>query len=175
MAWALMPCSPEAIAALYRAKERPLDKAIPVLIARPDDLTQVARDIPASAWRLAERYWPGALTIVLPRAPALPDILCAGGDTVAVRMPDHPIALALIAAAGGALAATSANLSGGAPALTAQEAAQALEGRVDLILDGGRVYTGVPSTIVDLTSDPPRILRQGGISEADIRAALLGA
>ncbi|NLS77469.1 MAG: threonylcarbamoyl-AMP synthase [Chloroflexi bacterium] len=163
---------PEAIAALYRAKERPLDKAIPVLIACPEDLAKVARHIPASAWRLAARYWPGALTIVLPRAPELPSILCAGGDTVAVRMPDHPVALALIAAAGGAVAATSANLSGEVPALTAPEAAAALEGRVNLILDGGRVYTGVPSTIVDLSADPPRILRQGGLSEADLLAAL---
>ncbi len=165
---------PQAIAALYGAKARPLDKAIPVLIARRSDLSLVARNIPASAWKLAERYWPGALTIVLPRAPALPDILCAGGDTVAIRMPDHPVALALIQAAGGAVAATSANLSGGVPALTAQEALQALDGRVELILDGGRVYTGVPSTIVDLTAETPRILRQGGISEAEILAALSG-
>lgn len=164
----------EAIAALYRAKERPLDKAIPVLIARPEDLPKVARHIPASAWRLAERYWPGALTIVLPRVPDLPSILCAGGDTVAVRMPDHPVALALIAAAGGAVAATSANLSGEIPAMTAQEAAAALDGRVGLILDGGRVYTGIPSTIVDLSGPLPRILRQGGLSEADLLATLSG-
>ena len=166
------PFMPEAVAQLYRAKKRPLEKAIPLLLANANELSRVARDIPDAAWALAARFWPGGLTIILPRAPHLPDIVCAGGNTIAVRVPDHPVALALIAASGGAVAATSANLSGDPPALTAEEARAALDGKIHLILDGGHVPGGVASTILDLTSMPPRVLRPGPISEQDIKAFL---
>ena len=166
------PFVPEAVARLYRAKERPLDKAIPLLLASADELPRVCRNIPDDARALAARFWPGGLTIILPRAPHLPDIVCAGGNTIAVRVPDHPVALALIAASGGAVAATSANLSGEPPALTAEEARAALDGKIHLILDGGHVPGGVASTILDLTSMPPRVLRPGPISEQDIKAFL---
>ena len=166
------PFMPEAIAGLYRAKERSLDKAIPLLLASVDELPRVARDIPDHAWALARRFWPGALTIILPGARDLPDILCAGGDTVALRVPDHPVAMALIAAAGGAVATTSANLSGDPPALTAEEAESALAGKVHIILDDGLVPGGMASTILDLTATPPRLLRAGPISESDLLSFL---
>ncbi|MFO7696739.1 MAG: L-threonylcarbamoyladenylate synthase, partial [Anaerolineae bacterium] len=141
------PRDPAAIAALYRAKERPLEMAIPVLLSTGQHLNQVSRCVPAELHALAERFWPGALTIIVPRSPDLPGILTAGGDTVAVRVPDHPTARALIEAAGGALAVTSANRSGQPAPQTAQEALADLDGRVDLVLDGGACPGGVASSI----------------------------
>ncbi len=155
---------PEAIEAIYCAKLRPRDKAIPLLLSQAAEINSVARNIPDIAWAIAERFWPGGLTLVLWKAPHLPDILCAGGESIALRVPDHPIALALITALGGPLAATSANLSGEAPATTAEEAAAALGERVAMILDGGKAAMGVASTVLDLTASPPRVLRQGAIA-----------
>lgn len=152
---------PEAIDKLYTAKIRPADKAIPLLIAGMDMLSQVACSIPAMAFRLAERFWPGALTLVLPRAPLISDAITSGGSTVAVRMPDHPATQALIAALGAPLATTSANLSGRPPAITADEVLMQLDGRIDLLLDGGACPGGIASTVLDLTVTPPQILRAG--------------
>ena len=163
----------EAIERLYAAKERPRDRAIPVLLAAAADLPLVTRETPSIAHRLAGAFWPGALTLVLPRHPALPAILPAGGDSVAVRVPDHPVVRALVAALGAPLAATSANLSGRPSPVTAQEVATQLGGRVDLILDSGLCPGGVPSTVLDLTLDPPRVLRAGPVTEAALRAVLL--
>jgi len=164
------PLSSSALEALFRAKFRPRDKAIPLLLAHAAQMSAVARQIPPLALALAKAFWPGGLTLVLPRAPHLPAALCAGGDTIAVRIPDHPVALALIEAFGRPVAATSANLSGSAPATTAQEAESSLGGVVDLILDGGRSPLGQPSTIMDLTVDPPRILRQGALPAEELLA-----
>jgi L-threonylcarbamoyladenylate synthase len=169
------PLLPEGIRRLYVAKERPLDKAIPILLADAEGMRVVANDIPDEAWILAERFWPGALTLIVPKARLLPDVLCAGGPSVAVRVPDHLVARALIAAAGGAVAATSANMSGEPPALTAEEALAALEGRIHLLVDGGRVPGGVASTVLDLTGQAPRVLRPGPIGLEDIERALAGA
>jgi len=154
---------------LYIAKERPRNMAIPVLLASPTDLPLVVRHVPPVAHLLAEAFWPGALTLVLPRQPALPAVLTAGGDSVAVRVPDHPVARALIAALGAPLAATSANLSGRPSPVTAQEATAQLGGRVALVLDGGPCPGGVPSTVLDLTSEPPRVLRSGPVTEETLR------
>lgn len=159
-----------AIEGLYLAKERPRDKAIPVLLASAADLPLVAREISPVARRLAEAFWPGALTLVLPRQPTLPAVLTAGGDSVAVRVPDHPAGRALIAALGAPLAATSANLSGQSSPITAEEAAAQLGERIDLILDGGPCPGGAPSTVLDLTRDPPQVLRAGPVTEAALRA-----
>lgn len=164
--------SSEAIERLYIAKERPSEKAIPLLIAKREDLSLVSKDVPEIAWRLIERFWPGGLTLVLPKAPGLPDILCAGGDSVAVRMPDHPIALALIEAAGAPLAATSANISGHPSPVTAEEVQRELGGRIELILDGGRCPGGMPSTVLDLTTETPTILRLGPVSREEIEEML---
>jgi L-threonylcarbamoyladenylate synthase len=153
-----------AVGKLYTAKLRALDKAIPVLLADPADVALVARDLPSGALRIAQLFWPGPLTLVVPRAARVPVEVTAGGDSVAVRVPDHDLARALIRASGAPLAATSANLSGQASPVTAQEVAAQLGERIALILDGGRCPGGVPSTILDLTQPQPRILRPGPVS-----------
>jgi len=159
---------PEAVAALYAVKNRPTTKAIPILVAQIEDMARVARHVPAVAWELAERFWPGALTLVLPRAEQIPSVVTAGGDTVAVRYPDHPTPLVLMRSAGAPLAATSANLSGQPSPTSALQVAEQLAGRVPLIIDGGRCPGGVPSTVVDLSVEPPRLLRAGAISAREL-------
>lgn len=163
----------EAVGKLYTAKIRAGHKAIPILLADPADLLLVAADLPPAALRVAERFWPGALTLVVPRNRRVPDIVTAGGDTVAVRVPDHDAVRALIRAAGAPLATTSANLSGAASPVTAAEVAAQLSGRVSLILDGGPCPGGTPSTILDLTGETAVILREGPLTLADIQAAML--
>ncbi len=163
----------EAVGKLYTAKIRAGHKAIPILLADPADLLLVAADLPPAALRVAERFWPGALTLVVPRNRRVPDIVTAGGDTVAVRVPDHDAVRALIRAAGAPLATTSANLSGAASPVTAAEVAAQLSGRVSLILDGGPCPGGTPSTILDLTGETAVILREGPLMLADIQAAML--
>lgn len=163
---------PDAVERIYAAKIRPRDKAIPILLAKLDDLVLVAEGITETAWLLAERFWPGGLTLVLPRKANVPDVVSAGGPTVAVRVPDHPVPLTLIAALDAPLAATSANLSGRPSPVTAQEVETELGGRIELILDGGRCPGGIPSTVLDLTTDPPTVLRTGAIAVEEIEAAL---
>ena len=160
-----------AVERIYVAKIRPRDKAIPILLAQPDDLVLVAEEITEAAWVLAERFWPGGLTLVLPKTARVPDVVSAGGPTVAVRVPDHPAPLALIAALGAPLAATSANLSGDPSPVTAEGVEADLGGRIELILDGGRCAGGIPSTVLDLTVYPPAVLREGAITVEEIRDA----
>lgn len=155
---------PQAVARLYAAKERPREKAIPLLLGAKEDLPLVARDIPQIAWLLIERFWPGGLTLVFFRKATVPEIVSAGGETVAVRVPDHGLAQALIQGTGAPLAATSANLSGRPEPVTADQVAQQLGARIDLVLDGGPSPGGIPSTVVDLTLSPPTLLRQGAIA-----------
>ena len=159
---------PGAVEQIYRVKERPKDMAIPLLLADPDQVHDVASHVPPGAYRLMEAFWPGGLTFVLSKDPRVPDVVTAGGATVALRMPDHPFVLALIRALGAPLAATSANLSKHAPATTARDALRELGGRVALIVDGGACPGGVPSTVLDLTVDPPRILRAGAIALEEV-------
>jgi L-threonylcarbamoyladenylate synthase len=165
---------PQAVGQIYRVKGRPRSKAIPLLLDSADRLSKIAEDPPGEALALAERFWPGPLTMVLLRKPTVPDVVTAGGPSVAVRVPDHDFALRLIHAAGGVLAATSANLSGRPDPVTAQEVLGYLEGRIDLILDGGRCPGGVPSTVVDLTKSPPRILRAGALPAQSLQEAIPG-
>lgn len=157
-----------AVGKLYTAKLRPDDKPIPVLLADPEDLGLVARDVSPAALRLAEKLWPGPLTLVVPVAEGVPAEVTAGGDTVAVRVPDHDIARSLIRLAGAPLATTSANLSGEASPVTAEDVAAQLGGRVALILDGGACPGGTPSTLVDCTGPELSILRLGPISLAQL-------
>lgn len=164
--------SAEAVERLYWAKERPRTMAIPILVSAPRHVEQVAMDLPAAYGRLTDRFWPGGLTLVVPRRPTVPDVVCAGGSTIAVRMPDHPVALAIIEAAGGVLAVTSANRSGSPAPATPDEALADLDGRVALIIDGGRCPGGTASAVVDLVSAPPRLLRSGGIAAATLREVL---
>ena len=159
---------PEAVERIYHVKERPKDKAIPLLLADSEQVQDVASDIPPEACRLMEAFWPGGLTIILPKSPRLPDVVTAGGATVALRMPDHPFVLALIRALGAPLAVTSANVSGHPPATTAREALHELGGRVALMVDGGMCSGGVPSTVLDLTVSPPWVLREGAVSLGEI-------
>jgi L-threonylcarbamoyladenylate synthase len=163
---------PKAVEKIYQVKGRPLSKAIPLLLASAESLTQVAQDITPETWLLTKKFWPGALTVVLHRKPVVPDIVTGGGPTVALRVPDHPFALRLIRAVGTPLATTSANLTGYPDPRTAQEVVDYLEGRIDLILDGGRCPGGIPSTVVDLTSTPPAIVRTGAISHEELEQEL---
>jgi len=163
---------PQAVARLYAAKERPRERAIPLLLSKKEDLPLVTRDIPAIAWSLIDRFWPGGLTLVLYRTATVPEVVCAGGETVAVRVPDHRLALALIEGTGAPLAATSANLSGHPEPLNAAEVCQQLGARIDLVLDGGLSPGGIPSTVVDLTVSPPTILRKGAIAVERLTALI---
>lgn len=163
---------PQSVDKLYLAKVRPADKAIPLLIAGVEALSQVARDVPPAAYALAKRFWPGGLTLVLARSARVSDAITAGGDTVAVRVPDHPVAQALLKALEAPLATTSANLSGRPPAVTAQDVLAQLDGRVDLLLDGGACPGGVASTVLDLTVNPPQVRRAGAISAEQIKEFL---
>lgn len=157
-----------AVARVYEAKRRPRHMALPLLLADSADMVKIASFTPPVAWRLAERFFPGALTLILWKAPSVPSIVTGGGDTVAVRVPGHPIPIALIKGLGTPIIGTSANLSGQPSPLTAEEVHQQLGGKVDLIIDGGRCSGGIESTVIDLTSDVPCIVRQGAISKQAI-------
>jgi len=159
-----------AVGDIYTAKDRPVEKAIPVLIGATADLEKVTLEVPAAAVRLAARFWPGPLTLVVPKHPNLPDTVSVT-STVGVREPDHTVARALLVAAG-PMAVTSANLSGQASPCTAQEVFAQLGGRIALIIDGGKTPGGVPSTVVDCTGEEIVILRAGPILEDEIRAVL---
>ena len=160
----------DAVLRLYTVKGRPTDKAIAVLVGRPSDLSTVAAELNPAAQRLMAKFWPGSLTLVVPKNPALPEEISAL-PTVGVRMPDHDLARRLLELTG-PMAVTSANRSGELSALTATGALEQLSGRIELILDGGRVPGGVPSTVVDITSAAPLVLREGPVSAAEIEAAL---
>jgi L-threonylcarbamoyladenylate synthase len=167
----------QAVAKLYAAKGRDFSKPIPVLVSSSVAVDQVANLelLPLAMRQVAEllmqAFWPGGLTIVLPRDGGLPDRLTAGGATVGVRMPNHPLTLALLDQCGGALAATSANRSGHPSPTDAATARAELDGLVDIILDGGPAPGGVESTIISLDGDLPSILREGAISRDQIKAA----
>ncbi len=167
--------NPDAIRRLYEVKERPTDKPIPLLLADIEDVWHVIRSFPAGAHRLAQAFWPGPLTLVLPARPELPKVLLAGGDTVGVRIPACEPLRALIRRLGRPLAATSANLSHHPPALTAQDVMDQLGGRIPLILDGGPTPGGRPSTVVDCTADQPIILREGPIPAEEIQRVWKGS
>lgn len=154
-----------AIGALYQAKGRSFDKGIPILLADSTDIDKVANTVPAVARKLLDRFWPGPLTLIVPRRATLPPNI-SPNENVAVRLPDNVVARSIIRAAGGALATTSANRSGERPAHNATEARMALEGLVAAVVDGGPVAVGIPSTIVDCTGTSPRILRQGPLTAA---------
>jgi L-threonylcarbamoyladenylate synthase len=144
-------------------------------LLRPAFLIKMLRTQAASlyGWDILLRgtFWPGPLTIILPKTSALPDIVTAGGDTVGLRIPDHPLALELLRLVAAPLAVTSANRSGQPPARTATDARAQLDGRVSLIVDGGPAPGGQPSTVLDLMAEPPRILRPGPITAAAIADA----
>lgn len=159
-----------AVESIYAAKDRPLEKAIPILISDVAELEKVGMKIPETAWTLASRFWPGPLTILVPKRPELPESV-SSTMTVGVRVPDHKIARALLRAAG-PMAVTSANISGAESPVTAAEVQEQLGGRIPLIIDGGRTPGGVPSTLVDCAGPELKILREGPISLEKLLAAI---
>ena len=159
-----------AVESIYAAKDRPVDKAIPILIGGLEDLDKVTAEVPPIAAKLAAHFWPGPLTLVVPKHPHLPDAVSAT-PTVGVRVPDHPVARALLRAAG-PMAVTSANISGEDSPKTAEEVNRQLNRRISLILDGGETPGGVPSTVVNCLGTEPDILRDGPITLKDIQFVL---
>lgn len=155
---------PEAAAKIYAAKGRPSDNPLIVHIAEFADFERVAREIPPQAEKLSDAFWPGPLTMIVNKSDAVPDATTGGMDTVAVRMPNHPVALELIRQSGCLIAAPSANTSGRPSPTEASHVAEDLSGRIAMILDGGPVGIGIESTIIDLTEDKPLVLRPGYIT-----------
>ncbi len=164
--------NPVAVRRIFVAKERPAHDPLIVHIAEPGEIASVASVVPELAQTLAHRFWPGPLTMVLPRRETVPDEVTGGGPTVAVRCPNHPLALALIRAVGSPIAAPSANRFSHTSPTTAQHVWDDLAGRIELILDGGPTPIGVESTVLDLTGATPTILRPGGVTQEELEATL---
>ncbi len=163
----VLPYEAVAIDRLYAVKGRPASKGIPILLADPADLERVAGPISAAAQRLIARFWPGPLTIIVPRRPDLPEVI-SPNDNIAVRIPDHDVARALIREAGGAVATSSANLSGEAPVRSGDVAMRTFRGRVAAVLDDGPSPGDRASTIVDCSGARPVLVREGPLSAADL-------
>lgn len=161
-----------AVSRIFLAKGRPQDNPLILHIPEKSWLNQYCQNIPEEAWRLAKRFWPGPLTMILPRKSLVPDVVTAGLDTVGMRCPAHSMCRAIIAAAGVPVAAPSGNTSGRPSPTTAQHMLDDMDGKIDAILDGGDCQVGVESTIVDLTCHPPRLLRPGGIPLEELRDIL---
>ena len=164
--------NPDAVAKIFAAKGRPQDNPLILHIARPEDLDALCHHIPDSAYRLAEKFWPGPLTMVLPAKDIVPKCTTAGLPTVAVRCPDCEITRRIIALSGVPVAAPSANISGKPSTTTAQHVFHDHQGKIPLIVDGGACRVGVESTIVDLTENPPRLLRPGGVTPEQLTDVL---
>jgi L-threonylcarbamoyladenylate synthase len=164
--------SPAALGEIYAVKGRPPDNPLILHLASQDQLPLVAADVPELAYALMSVFWPGPLTLVLPKTSRVPDLATGGLGTVAVRIPAHPVALGLISAADTALAAPSANRSGRPSPTTAQHVLDDLNGAFPLILDGGPTTIGVESTVLDVTCTPPALLRPGGVTQEAIEAAI---
>ncbi len=160
--------SEQAVERIYQVKGRPRNMALPLLLADISQIGEVAHPVPQIAWFLARTFWPGALTLVLHKSGSVPDIIAAGGETVAVRVPNHPIPMMLAAGAGVPIVGTSANLSGEPSALTADEVYSQFGDKIDLIIDGGKCPGGEESTIVDVTGETPVVLREGAIAREEL-------
>ena len=159
------PSSAAAIERIYAIKGRRAGEALPLIAQDVDVLVELGAPLPRLARKLADAFWPGALTLVLPIAAGrFPDALTAGGSTVAVRVPNHPVARAIASIAGGLVTSTSANRSGQPPASTADEVHAALGDDIAVLVDGGATPGGAPSTIVDVTSETPRLIRAGVVA-----------
>ncbi len=163
---------PNAVKEIFKAKGRPQDNPLIVHISDFSDLSQIVSEIPESAVLLAEKFWPGPLTMIMKKSDKIPMEVTAGLDTVAVRYPSHQYALAVIAAAGVPLAAPSANLSGKPSPTTAEHVFNDLNGKIPMIIDGGECSVGLESTVIDLTSEVPMLLRPGGVTLHELREVL---
>jgi L-threonylcarbamoyladenylate synthase len=167
---ATLPFDEETVERLYVAKGRNTERAIAVLLGEMSQLKLVVKELDENALRLAEKFWPGPLTLIVPRLSTIPNAL-SPTLTVGVRIPDHPIALSLLRLVG-PLAVTSANLSGSENTVNAQQVLSQLDGRIHLILDGGTTPGGVPSTVIECIGDEPKILREGPIPLQELEAVI---
>jgi len=157
----------DAVARVYEAKSRPRHLALPLLLSHISQIESVAQFVPEIAWRLAERFFPGALTLVLYKAPGVSSVVTGGGNKVALRVPNHPVPIALIQGLGAPITGTSANITEGPSLLTAEEVRRQMGDRVDFVIDGD-CPGGMDSTVLDVTGVMPRILREGAISRDEI-------
>ena len=158
-----------AVERIYEVKKRPLNMALPLLLAHASKISEVAESVPPIVWLLARKFMPGALTIVLHKSKSVSDIITGGGTTVAVRVPAHPIPIALADGLGMPVVGTSANLSGKPSNLTAGEVYSQFGDKIDLVIDGGRCPGGRESTVVDVTGERPVVLREGAISQDELK------
>jgi L-threonylcarbamoyladenylate synthase len=157
-----------AIARVFDAKGRPHGQPLPVQIASAEEVETLAQDISAAARTLLAAFFPGPLTLVFRRQPAVSLTITGGGETVGLRMPDHPVALGVLQAFGGPLVCPSANLTGRRAAMSAADVLEDLDGRIDLVLDGGPTTDRTPSTVLDVSAQPARMIREGKISRAQL-------
>jgi L-threonylcarbamoyladenylate synthase len=151
---------------IYEIKQRPLNIALPILLAEPDEVDLVALEVSDTARALMLAFWPGALTFVFRKTPFVPDIVTAGGQTVAVRIAAHPLAIEIVMGVGVPLVGTSANIHGKPSPTTAREVESQIGDKVELIIDAGKTPGGVESTIIDMSTDRPKILRRGAVARA---------
>lgn len=159
-----------AVERVFVIKGRPHGMPLPLLLADADALAQVASETPPLARVLAERFWPGALTLVIPRSPKVPELVSGRGWKVGVRVPDHPVPRELARRLGAPITGTSANKSGGPDPRTAEDVRRQLGETVDLVIEGGDPPAGQPSTVLDLTGPSPRIVRAGAITKHELEA-----
>ena len=163
-----------AVRRIIELKGRSIDMGLPLLLSDTEDLERVGTGLGETVWLLARRFWPGPLTLVVQRTKLVPDIVTGGRDTVAVRVPDHPVPRALAHSLGRPITGTSANVSGRSPKATAEQVRQQLGAAVDMIIEGGPHPGGQESTILDVSGAAPRILRRGAVSEGVIQEYLAG-
>ena len=164
--------SAEAVARLYAAKGRPPNHPVIIHFATPENAFSFSREVPAAARKLAERFWPGPLTLILKRSSKAGDFITGGQDSVGLRVPAHPVAQLLLREFGRGVAAPSANLFGNVSPTTAVHVREELQGKVELVLDGGPSEVGIESTILDLSGGEPVLLRPGGISKSQLEEVM---
>ena len=162
----------EAVERVFRLKGRPKGVPLPLLLAGPEGLTECGVDVPEMAWDLAELFWPGPLTLVLRKADRIPAVVSAGGSTVALRVPRNDLTTRIIGALGHPITGTSANRSGEPPATTADEVRRAFGDELDLVVSSTSEIAGHASTVLDLSLNAPKILRQGAVTPDEIEAAI---
>lgn len=163
-----------AVRRILHIKHRSSSMGLPLVLASLDQLNQVATNLSRSAWALIEEFWPGALTLIVPRSPSVSDLVTGGRDSVAIRISNHPIPTALARGLGRPVIATSANLSGEAPAISGEAVKQQIGDSVDGIIDHGLIVGGIASTIVDVSQTNPKLIRSGAISMSELTRVLDG-
>jgi L-threonylcarbamoyladenylate synthase len=166
------PFNPNALSKIFQVKQRPADKPLLVLIHSLDQLSDLAQEVTDNARKLMERFWPGPLTLIFKAAPGLPDALTAGTGTIGVRLPGHPFTRRLLETLNRPLTAPSANISGTGELRTTQEVTSSLEDKLDLIVDGGPAPGGKSSTVLDTTTNPPTLIREGALTRGDLESVL---